>query len=53
MIIKEHNLNGKKYCKRDFEALLGAQTQYKETSEIKINTTYSTVELLTWHSREA
>lgn len=42
-----------KYCKHDFEALLRAQTQYKETSEIKISTTYSTVELLAWHGWEA
>lgn len=31
-IIKEHNLNGKKYCKYPFEALLRDQTQCKETS---------------------
>lgn len=35
MIIKEHNLNAKQYCKHDSEALLRAQTQYTETSESK------------------
>lgn len=53
VIIKEHNLNGKKYCKRDCEAIFGAQAQYKETSEIKISTTHSSVELLTWQGWEA
>lgn len=50
MIIKEHNLNGEKYCKHSFEDLLWDQTQYKETSA---SATYSTVDILTWHSWEA
>ena len=53
MIIREHNLNGKKYCKSAFEGLLRAQKQYKETSAIKIRTAYSAVELLTWQGWEA
>lgn len=31
-IVKEHNLNGKKYCKHPLQALLRDQTQCKETS---------------------